>query len=118
MRLNGAAVDGIVGTRSRSQYDLRTLYSTFDVLHLLREAVRETLKPNQIAAPSLRNKTPASDLHTIQAKKHPRMRERALTILLGLQASNTLALSIAGGWYSHYGFGAPVRTVPLLFVPF
>ena len=45
MRLNGAAVDGIVGTRSRSQYDLRTLYSTFDVLHLLREAVRETPKP-------------------------------------------------------------------------
>lgn len=117
MRLNGAAVDGIVGTRSRSQYDLRTLYSTFDVLHLLREAVRETLKPNQIAASSLRNKTPASDLQT-QAQETPDLRERALTILLGLQASNTLALSIAGGWYSHYGFGAPVRIVPLLFVPF
>ena len=51
MRLNGAAVDGIVGTRSRSQYDLRTLYSTFDVLHLLREAVRETLKPKSNCSP-------------------------------------------------------------------
>ena len=117
MRLNGAAVDGIVGTRSRSQYDLRTLYSTFDVLHLLREAVRETLNPKSNSVPSLRNNTPASDLPT-HAKEDSRIRERALTILLGLQASNTLALSIAGGWYSHYGFGAPVRTVPLLFVPF
>jgi hypothetical protein len=61
VRLNGMAVDGVVGTRSRSQYDLRSLYSTYDVLHLLREG-----------------------------------------------QPNTLGLSVAGGWYSLYGFGAPV----------
>ena len=55
------AVDGVVGTRSRSQYNLRALYSTFDVMHLLREG-----------------------------------------------SPNTLGLSIAGGWYSQYGYGAPV----------
>ena len=58
--LNGAPVDGTVGTRSRSQYELRTLYSTYDVSSLLRPG-----------------------------------------------AANALALSISGGWYSIYGFGAP-----------
>ena len=57
--LNGVAVDGIVGTRSRSQYEIRTLYSTFDVAAVLRVG------------------------------------------------SNTLGISIGGGWYSLYGFGPP-----------
>ena len=43
VRLNGAAVDGIVGTRSRSQYNLRTLYSTYDVAHLLRAGAANAL---------------------------------------------------------------------------
>ena len=56
--LNGVAVDGIVGTRSRSQYEIRSLYSTYDV------------------APWLR-----------------------------LGAANTLGVTIAGGWWTKYGFG-------------
>jgi hypothetical protein len=41
--LNGEAVDGVVGTRSRSQYDIRSLYTTFDVAPLLRLGAANTL---------------------------------------------------------------------------